>query len=547
MVSQALESLAESLERRAANAPSPPKSEKATRLARHIRDFLLPRAADLSSPLIVVLLGSTGAGKSSLFNAIAGRRVSESGLLRPTTRQAVALVNPADDGGLRLPEVRVVSDPLTPPGLVLVDSPDFDSVELANRKLALDLLEAADLIIFVTTVTRYADFVPWTVLARANERGVPMLAVINRMPAEVEDARAVMDDYRRLLVGGDIEKLGAFGNLEVVAVEEGALDRNIDGLARAAISPILGAIERLQSDTEARKEIARRALKAALDSLPESVEQIAHEVAAEEEAAATMVRKAEENYRRGLAELEGEIASGTLLRGEVLRQWLDFVRAGPTARFLSEGIGRIATSLRNLFRPQPAVPAPDVREAAFADLIASAIRQADEAARRTANSWAEDEYGSAALARQPDLWGSRSNLGTVLQESLNRWVDRIADEIAVVGQQRKGWAQAATIGLNVLGTSVMLAVFVHTGGLTGAEIGIGAGTAVVNQKLLEAIFGEANVAAFVKQARDRLHEELRRAFEGEKDRFVAALGRVGSGGLAATLRAEAKAAKAAFS
>ncbi len=500
MVGQALESLAGSLERRAASAPSPAKSEKATRLARHIRDFLLPRAADLSSPLIVVLLGSTGAGKSSLFNAIAGRRVSESGLLRPTTRQAVALVNPADDASLRLPEVSVVSDPLTPPGLVLVDSPDFDSVELANRKLALDLLEAADLIIFVTTVTRYADFVPWTVLARANERGVPMLAVINRMPAEVEDARAVMDDYRRLLVGGDIEKLGAFGNLEVVAVEEGALDRNIDGLAHASITPILGAIERLQSDTEARKEIARRALKAAVDSLPESVEQIARELAAEEEAAATMVRKAEENYRRALAEVEGEIASGTLLRGEVLRQWLDFVRAGPTARFLSEGIGRMATSLRNLFRPQPAVPAPDVREAAFSDLIASAIRQADEAARRTANSWAEDEYGAAALAGHPDLWGSRSNLGTILAESLNRWVDRIADEIAVVGQQRKGWAQAATIGLNVLGTSVMLAVFVHTGGLTGAEIGIGAGTAVVNQKLLEAIFGEANVAAFVKQA-----------------------------------------------
>lgn len=547
MVGQALESLAESLERRAGNAPSPTKSEKATRLARHIRDFLLPRAADLSSPLIVVLLGSTGAGKSSLFNAIAGRRVSESGLLRPTTRQAVALVNPADDAGIRLPEVSVVSDPLTPPGLVLVDSPDFDSVELANRKLALDLLEAADLIIFVTTVTRYADFVPWTVLARANERGVPMLAVINRMPAEDEDARAVMDDYRRLLVGGDIEKLGAFGNLEVVAVEEGALDRNIDGLARAAINPILGAIERLQSDTEARKEIARRALKAALDSLPESIEQIAREVAAEEEAAVMLVRKAEENYRRGLAEVEGEIASGTLLRGEVLRQWLEFVRAGPTARFLSEGIGRIATSLRNLFRPQPAVPAPDVREAAFSDLIASAIRQADEAARRTANSWAEDEYGAAALARQPDLWGSRSNLGSILQESLNRWVDRIADEIAVVGQQRKGWAQAATIGLNVLGTSVMLAVFVHTGGLTGAEIGIGAGTAVVNQKLLEAIFGEANVATFVKQARDRLHEELREAFEGEKDRFVVALGPLGSGGLASTLRAEANAAKAAFS
>ncbi|MFN2488098.1 MAG: GTPase [Acidimicrobiia bacterium] len=546
MIIQALESLATGLDRRGTTAPSAGKAEKAHRLARHIRDFLLPRATDLTTPLVVVLLGSTGAGKSSLFNALAGRKVSESGLLRPTTRRAVALVNPADAGSLRLSEVSVVNDPSSPPGLVLVDSPDFDSVELANRKLALDLLEAADLVIFVTTVTRYADFVPWTVLTRASERGVPMLAVINRMPADEGEAQAVMDDYRRLLTGGDIEKLGAFGKLEVVSVPEGALDRSFDGLARDAIAPILGAIERLRQDTDSRKEIAHRALRAAVDGLPDSVEQIAREVAAEEEALAGLVKLADEDNRRGLALLEDEISGGTLLRGEVLRQWLDFVRAGPTARFLSEGIGKLVASVRSLFRPQAPALAPDVREAAFSDLIASAVRRADDAAQKTANAWTEDDLGAVALASHPELWGSDPKLRSDLQAGLEKWVDEIANEIAAVGQQRKGWAQAATIGLNVLGSSVMLAVFLHTGGLTGAEIGIGAATAIVNQKLLEAIFGEANVAAFVKQARDRLHEVLQRAFTAERDRFLTALGPVSSG-LATSLRADATAAKAALS
>ena len=79
---------------------------------------------------------------------------------------------------------------------MIIDAPDFDSVERSNRELAVELMEAADLVIFVTTVTRYADQVPWEILARARQRGVPLMAVINRMPADPAEATAVMADYR---------------------------------------------------------------------------------------------------------------------------------------------------------------------------------------------------------------------------------------------------------------------------------------------------------------------------------------------------------------
>ena len=84
------------------------------------------------------------------------------------------------------------------PGLALVDAPDIDSVEHANRELADQLVEAADLCLFVTTATRYADRVPWLVLGRVRERGLPLVVVVNRLPPEADDRREVLDDVERL-------------------------------------------------------------------------------------------------------------------------------------------------------------------------------------------------------------------------------------------------------------------------------------------------------------------------------------------------------------
>ena len=78
--------------------------------------------------------------------------------------------------------LRVVTDAGEPRGIALVDAPDVDSIEHANRELTDRLAEAADLGIFVTTATRYADRVPWDVLLRARDRGLPLVVVVNRMP-----------------------------------------------------------------------------------------------------------------------------------------------------------------------------------------------------------------------------------------------------------------------------------------------------------------------------------------------------------------------------
>ena len=57
----------------------------------------------------------------------------------------------------------------------------------------------------------------------------------------------------------------------------------------------------------------------------------------------------------------------------------------------------------------------------------------------------------------------------------------------------------------------MVVVFASTGGVTGAEVGIAGGSAVVGQKLLEAVFGDQAVRSLAERARADLERRVRRA------------------------------------
>src|SRR6478609_6459550 len=123
-----------------------------TRVLDQLEDYLLPRLRDPGAPVLVVVGGSTGAGKSTVVNSLVGAEVSAPGVLRPTTRWPVLVHHPIDARWFStdrvLPSLARVSDgeagsglrlvaaEALPVGLALLDAPDVDSVEEANRVLA---------------------------------------------------------------------------------------------------------------------------------------------------------------------------------------------------------------------------------------------------------------------------------------------------------------------------------------------------------------------------------------------------------------------------
>jgi len=232
-------------------------------------------------------------------------------------------------------------------------------------------------------------------------------------------------------------------------------------------------------------------------------------------------RIAATTYAEELTSLARALQGGLILRAEVLRRWNDFVGADQVARFISSGIGRLRAMIVTVFRGTTAAPVTIVEAEMTTTLEALALRHATDAARRTAVAWSDRSQAAELIARHPSLWSASEGLGPAIREGLGVWMREIVEDVRSHAGRKRAVAQITALGVNAVGVAVMLGVFVYTAGLTGTEIGIAAGTALLNQKLLEAIFGERAMGELIDRARARLLALLTSLFDAERERFEA--------------------------
>ena len=506
-----------------------PGAEEARRtrddLVAQVDDYLLPRLGRMDAPALIVVGGSTGAGKSTLLNSLVGSVVSPAGVLRPTTRAPVLAFHPDDlewfEGARVLPglprasggearpgTLQLAPTDSLPEGLALLDSPDIDSVLAENRALAGQLLAAADGWLFVTTAARYADAVPWEFLRAARDRGTALSLVLNRVP---EDAgREVPADLRRMLQDEGLPEA------DVLVVPETSLAEGL--IPAAALAPVRAWLDDLAADAQVRAALVRRTLRGALASLPARAAAVEGAAVQQLSAAAELRAEADAAYAAAGREVEAALRSGSLLRGEVLARWHEVVGTGDVMRALESRVGWARDRLRSVVSGKPAAD-DELREAVENRVEAVVRAAAEHAAERTARAWRERVAGRALLDGTMGLDRASAGLAAAIEDEVRAWQGVVFDLVREEGASKRATARLASLGVNGAGLTVMLAVFAHTGGLTGAEVVVAGGTSAVAQKVLEAIFGDQAVRTLAAQAREDLFARVERLLRDDAARF----------------------------
>ena len=526
-----------------------------SRLLDQLDDYIIPRLSSLDAPLLAVVGGSTGAGKSTLVNSLVGHEVSEPGVLRPTTRSPVLTHHPDDarwftdqrilPGLARLtgatPEassptaLRLVASDAVPEGLAILDAPDIDSVVAANRDLATELLAAADLWLFVTTAARYADAVPWDLLREAGDRGTSIAVVLDRVPAGSVD-----EIHTHLSEMLDAQGLGGAPLFTIV---ESALHEGL--LPAEQSAPLHEWLTSLASDAAARAEVVRQTLQGALESLDARTRTLAKARAEQVAAGDALMRAAQSAYAEALEHVGAGAQDGSLLRGEVLARWQEFVGTGEFFRQVESAVSRLRDRFTAFIKGQPP-KAEHLGEALQSGVHALVSNRAEIAATTTTRAWRTLPGGEQVLSAHPELARSSGDLDRRVERLVREWQDDILELVRAEGKDRRTTARIMAYGVNSLGVVLMLVTFASTAGITGAEVGIAGGTAVVGQKLLEAVFGDQAVRDLSRKARERLLVRVDEVYAAERARYDKAVDEVrGEPGDPKALEAAAAAVKAA--
>ncbi|MFE9362106.1 GTPase [Streptomyces sp. NPDC006978] len=332
---------------------------------------------------VVAIAGATGSGKSTLFNALAGVQISDTGLRRPTTSAPIAcswtdgaaglLDRLAIPGRLRRRPVQggTATDEALQ-GLVLVDLPDHDSAATGHREQVDRVLGLVDAVIWVVDPEKYADAALHErylrPLAGHAEISFVVLNQIDRLSAEAADL--VLDDLRRLL-DEDGMAVGEHG-------EPGATVMSLSAVTGAGVGDLREVLGTFVQDRTA----AARRLSADVDAAAARLRPVY--VA---EGRPGLGERAREQFTDRLAEAVGAAAAGQAAEREWRRNagracgtpWLRLWRWYESTRQLGGGLDLMAQVL-----------APPEEELTARQRVEQAVRKlADDAVDGLPAPWAQ--------------------------------------------------------------------------------------------------------------------------------------------------------------
>ena len=538
------------------------------KLLSQIDDYLLPRLRQSGAPILVALVGSTGAGKSTLMNSLVGKQVSATGIRRPTTNSPVLACHPDDTRWFAenvflptLPRVRqqglampgrdgllvLAASEGMPRGVAVLDTPDIDSVVQAHRDFAHQFLDASDLWLFVTTARRYADAAVWEMLQDARDRGAALAVALSRVPPPA--AAELTTHFDAMLEANGLREVRRF-----VVPETTITDAQLPADVAAPVREWLADTARRE---DRRVAVLTQTMSGVLDTFRSRVPAFADEVM-EQSATSRRLRDAVDSvFAASLGEFDAATADGSLLRGEVQARWQDLASTGDLLRTLQVRRGRGARQ-KKVRMPAKAAA---LKTALQDNLVSLVTATADRAAELVVADWQQRQAGAALLAGT-GLAGRRGADGITSVEA-----DFVATALADLGLDTGGEAGTAglhpaalaraTAGLtpaagravaswqehvvhlvreeNVTKRSIARVVsfdeeslaLVLTIGVLGYARADGTADGAVPQRLLESLFGAGLLRDMGVRIRVDLRERVAQLLELEARRFSAVIDAAG--------------------
>lgn len=243
---------------------------------------------------------------------------------------------------------------------------------------------------------------------------------------------------------------------------------------------------------------------------------------AQHEATTRLRRAGSSAFDQGLRAVVDGMSDGTLLRGEVLARWQEFVGTGEFFKQVESTVSRWRDHLVAAIRGET-TRADGLGEALHSGISQLVRAEGSGAVATTVARWRGLAGGSEALRRDPALQRLSEGFPGRVDSLVHDWQTSVLELVATEGQDRRTRARVTAYGVNAVGTVLTLVTLASTAGLTGAEVGIAGGTAVLGQKLLEAIFGDQAVRSLSATARSSLLERVDALYAQEQRRFIDAV------------------------
>ncbi len=542
------------------------------KLLSQIDDYLLPRLRQSGAPILVALVGSTGAGKSTLMNSLVGAQVSNTGTRRPTTNSPVLACNPGDARWFAenvflptLPRVRqqglampgrdgllvLAENEGMPPGVALLDTPDIDSVVQAHREFAHQFLDASDLWLFMTSATRYADAAVWELLQQARERDASLAIVLSRVAPAA--ARQLSSHFDAMLAANGLAGAPRFMIAETV-LTDGMLPPEVYG-------PVRQWLDETAVQQERRVAVLTQTMSGVLDTFRTRVPALAEQVQTQVSLQAELRAEAAGSYEAALAELDEATRNGSLLRGEILARWQDFTGTGDLLRMLQvRRSGKPASRPRKRQMPARAKALKTALRGGLQTLVGSL---ADRAAEETVTKWQRHQAGAALVSESdsgnapgkvggvsfdmlaeldfipsgragagPEIPGpagtaltrSSADLATRAARAVSAWQDHVMQLVKAENVTKRSVARVVSFDEESLALVLTIGMLGYgAGGVAVAE-----GTSAVPQRLLTSLFGAGQLRDLGARARMDLHDRISLLFDEELQRFAAIINAAGA-------------------